>query len=431
MKDEQWTAELRRRMADYEQPAPDGLWESIKATLSEADSHIMTPPHRRHHLWRYAGAIAAAIVLLIFLFGYHNLHFNQLPSEHIYTTGNKPSTSVPTILHAADPYTDGHDTHHNIRPISGQAVLHSLTRHTITNTKSSVPDTTTQEIATKGYSGGYAETSVTESQNDSLPEKTSRPIPQNVVKSGATLLAVTTVSNRKTGNLSAGISISNLPRVTAKSHGYSGLVAGYKTTATAAIHELPEVGNPLCELMRHNLDKEIHTNTKHYQPIKVGISLCYSLNDRLDLESGLTYAYLVSSTTSGSNDYRFETNQKLHYIGLPLGVNYNLIQNKRFSLYISTGVTVEKCVAGKIDTDYINCGTVTKRYREHFRPKELQWSANIGTGVQYNITPGIGLYAEPGMSYYFKNGGSQETFYTRKPLKFSMEAGIRFSFTGK
>ena len=179
--------------------------------------------------------------------------------------------------------------------------------------------------------------------------------------------------------------------------------------------------------MRNNMGKEIHTETRHHQPVKAGVSICYSLTERLALKSGVTYAYLTSSTTSGSDSYRFETNQRLHYIGIPIGLNYTLLQSNRLSLYLSAGASVEKCVSGRLDTDYINNSIVTQSNSERFRPRELQWSATIGAGIQYAITRSIGIYAEPGISYYFDNGSRHETFYTTRPLNFNIEACIRLN----
>lgn len=421
MKDEQWITELRRRMADYEKPAPDGLWDSIEDTLSEVDARPLSPLQRIRPLWRYASAIAA-VILLVVLIG-HNLRFDNQPTRPAYTATDNPQSDSASNVPQSTPTV----------PIISHATKRGKTiaaTHVI-KTNDATSDNIIQQTETSDPESDNAKPSVTESDNNSgLQESTPPATPSYKTKSGSTtLLAITSHPNKKSGKLSARINVSGQPRATTYSHGYSGLVAGYAATAEVDNRELPEAGNPLCELMRHNFDKEVHTDTKHYQPIKAGISLCYNLTDRLALETGMTYAYLLSSTTSGSNDYRFTSDQKLHYIGIPLGLNYTFLQSNRFSLYVSAGASVEKCVAGRIDTDYINCGTVTKSDSEHFRPKELQWSTNIGAGIQYNITPGIGLYAEPGMSYYFDNGRANETFYTKKPLKFNIEAGLRFSFS--
>lgn len=48
--------------------------------------------------------------------------------------------------------------------------------------------------------------------------------------------------------------------------------------------------------------------------------------------------------------------------------------------------------------------------------------------MQYNISSMVGIYAEPGLSYYFDNGSNIETIYSEKPLNFNLNIGLRVSF---
>ena len=57
----------------------------------------------------------------------------------------------------------------------------------------------------------------------------------------------------------------------------------------------------------------------------------------------------------------------------------------------------------------------------------LQMSANAAAGIEYNLTNHLSIYAEPGASYYFKNGSDLETYYTDKPLKFNLNVGLRLN----
>lgn len=66
--------------------------------------------------------------------------------------------------------------------------------------------------------------------------------------------------------------------------------------------------------------------------------------------------------------------------------------------------------------------------RESLKINSLQWSVNVATGVQYNFSSLIGVYAEPGISYYFDNNSPVETIYKDKPLNFNLNVGVRFTF---
>lgn len=47
--------------------------------------------------------------------------------------------------------------------------------------------------------------------------------------------------------------------------------------------------------------------------------------------------------------------------------------------------------------------------------------------MQFNLSSVVGLYVEPGVSYYFDNGSSVSNIYKEKPLNFNLEFGLRFS----
>ena len=69
MKDDKWTSELRRRMADYETTAPEGVWDSIESTMTGGTAHEPAPRRRFIMPWRYATA-AAAMLLIVFVSGW-------------------------------------------------------------------------------------------------------------------------------------------------------------------------------------------------------------------------------------------------------------------------------------------------------------------------------------------------------------------------
>ena len=40
----------------------------------------------------------------------------------------------------------------------------------------------------------------------------------------------------------------------------------------------------------------------------------------------------------------------------------------------------------------------------------------------------MGVFVEPGMSYYFDDGANIQTIYKEKPLNFNLNMGIRLTF---
>lgn len=88
---------------------------------------------------------------------------------------------------------------------------------------------------------------------------------------------------------------------------------------------------------------------------------------------------------------------------------------------------VEKNISGRLSTDYVVNGKLESTDEEQISINRLQWSLNSSIGIEYNLFSKIGLYAEPGVIYYFKNGSGIETIYKEKPMNINFRVGLRFS----
>ena len=151
--------------------------------------------------------------------------------------------------------------------------------------------------------------------------------------------------------------------------------------------------------------------SKHRLPIRFGLSLHYQFRPRLAFMSGISYTRLYSEFSFplyGNISY----SQRLHYIGVPLGVAWQLWTANRFSVYLAGGAMVEKCVSVSIDGDYTG-------------QKPWQWSVNGAVGAEYAFTSLLGAYIEPSLGYYFSDGTQLEHYYKEHPLAPSIEFGLR------
>lgn len=186
---------------------------------------------------------------------------------------------------------------------------------------------------------------------------------------------------------------------------------------------------PMLGIMTLNQGRQIKSDIHHRLPIRTGISVAYRINDRVSLESGLSYTNLTSDIREGSDSHYLSGEQILHYVGIPINVKYRIASWKRLNTYASCGIIAEKCVSGKTDTKYIidNHKLESETHRTMVKP--IQWSANASAGVQLNISHAVGIYAEPGLSYYMDNGSSIKTIYKDKPLNFNLNIGLRFNLT--
>ena len=175
---------------------------------------------------------------------------------------------------------------------------------------------------------------------------------------------------------------------------------------------------------------EVETKYSHKLPVKFGVSFRYGFNERLGIESGLTYTLLNSTFTTAAGTANGNTTgkQTLHYIGIPLNVTYNIIGSKLFNVYASAGGAMEKAVGGYFETTGHVDGKRSETNRNSLKPKELQWSLNASAGAQVNVLNQLGLYVEPGISYRIPSGSHVRSIYTDKKLDFSIGFGIRFNF---
>ena len=57
-----------------------------------------------------------------------------------------------------------------------------------------------------------------------------------------------------------------------------------------------------------------------------------------------------------------------------------------------------------------------------------QWSLGTGFGLQYNLTPAIGLFADPTLQYNIPTGTAVETYRTEHPFSISLPLGVRFTW---
>ena len=119
---------------------------------------------------------------------------------------------------------------------------------------------------------------------------------------------------------------------------------------------------------------EVETKYSHKLPVKFGVSFRYGFNERLGIESGLTYTLLNSTFTTAAGTANGNTTgkQTLHYIGLPLNVTYNIIGSKLFNVYASAGGAMEKAVGGYFETTGHVDGKRSETNRNSLKPKELQ-----------------------------------------------------------
>ena len=172
---------------------------------------------------------------------------------------------------------------------------------------------------------------------------------------------------------------------------------------------------------------QIVRKTHHSLPLTYSLSLRYQATKKIGLESGLSYTRLNSLFQTGEGINRIDERQRIDYLGMPLKVSYKIWSGKYIAIYTSAGVTMEIPVRSTVTTDYILKSQPELRETHHLDVPQ-QWSTGVGFGVQYNITPSISIFAEPGAQYYIPDGSGIETYRTQHPFTITVPAGLRFTW---
>ena len=171
----------------------------------------------------------------------------------------------------------------------------------------------------------------------------------------------------------------------------------------------------------------VEERVEYEKPFSVGLSASIGLNDRWSVLTGLEYTRLASSHTIGRDTLYIRNQQKIHYVGVPLGLSYTVWSKGNLRLNASAFGKMEIPVAATINQLHHNGNAYT--YRSSFRIQApVQWSAGAGFGLQYNVLPWMGLYVEPQVRYYFDTGGNIQTIRQAQPVEFAVPFGVRLTF---
>lgn len=439
--DNEWKHSLRDRMEDYAEPAPEGLWKAISESSEFAslvsDGKAVRPEVRKGkfigngRLWfGLAGGIAAVFVLLLLLWRPEDSGLNGGSQELVALAEpvdteidvNPFGRNVPALASLQERSADVPATPGMTVAVSNMAegVLDMTDKYGIAEKGNGMagiePDMKEPDAIERGGtadgSGPDMAVGVEEKDRETMKE-------QNREWDDA-LDVVETQKGR--GRWSAGLLASNIPMSSSSRAGEAATPVRVQQTGADF------VAGSLADVRTFNTTRETSTSYKHYQPIKVGLSVRYYISRSWSVETGLTYSYLYSKLRSGSDDYYDSGVQTLHYIGVPLNFNFNIWSSRRLTAYASAGGLMEKCVGGNLrSTSYFNGAKGDTGY-ENVMVKPLQWSVSASLGLQYNLSHLLGIYLEPGAAYYFSNGSPVETFYSCHPLNFNLELGLRFSF---
>ena len=445
-----WKEDIHDRLGNFETDAPDGLWEAIHQRMAQTEpaqaEKRQTPFVLQPALRRTACAAAACLALVA---GYQYFADGgketasgvkvaqggmiavggTVASDNSRYVASKPATAsiVATNLAGVRVAKNG------VTPAADAAVLPTQNNESaqISTSQHLNPSTSHHHNPSTPQHPNH---STSQHPNPSTPQPLTPSTSQHPNPStsqphnpSTSLLAYTPAGNSRGRHEGAAA------RWTLSTSATTGMGASSVTNSTATYVEAvgPDdviwADNPQLGIGIFNQGKSVKTEYKHRLPVRVGLNVAYRLTDRLSVESGVSYTRLSSDMKDGTKDNYSSSSQKLDYIGVPLNVKYRAFGYRRLSVYASAGLLTEKCVSGKTTHEYVISGEKKKHEAEDVAGKPWQLSVNAALGAQFDVLRNVGVYVEPGVSYYFDDRSPLSTIYKEKPLNFNLNLGVRYT----
>lgn len=436
-----WKEDIHDRLGNFETDAPDGLWEAIHQRMAQTEraqaEKRQTPFVLQPALRRTACAAAACLALVA---GYQ--YFADGGKE---TANGVKQAGGDGMIAVGGTVASDNSRYVASKPATASIVATNLAGVRVAKngvTPAAVYAQTQNDGAGKQPNNGgetAADAVVLPTQNDesaqiSTPQHLNPSTPKHSQSSkpaadrpSRDLLAYTPTerhSSRHDGTAA---------RWTLSTSAMTGMGASSVTNSTATYVEAvgPDdviwADNPQLGIGIFNQGKSVKTEYKHRLPVRVGLNVAYRLTDRLSVESGVSYTRLSSDMKDGTKNNYSSSSQKLDYIGVPLNVKYRAFAYRRLSFYASAGLLTEKCVSGKTTHEYVISGEKKKHETEDVAAKPWQLSVNAALGAQFDVLRNVGVYVEPGVSYYFDDRSPLSTIYKEKPLNFNLNLGVRYT----
>lgn len=423
---EDWTKHFARLAARHRSKAPDGLLEDVRKEMARRGLSVERPRKGTTvPMWGYrrtAAAVAAAALAIAVTFTWKTVQKHDdasmqtalnnvsakaggqasrqaetasaspdgsVPSPANYTYGSRLPASVP----------DEETAEPNCRPAEDNG---ETTNEENTRMAQNEQERMAQNEQTRLAQNG--QTRMTQGKQAQQPRKQHR---QTANYNDGHEAYETTINQRHGTSLTLGA--------------FYG--AGSSTGGTGGpgygVMSDPIADNAIYAMVLAFDRQPIKTEAHHSMPIRAGVSVAWQLSPRWSVQTGVTYSYLSSDITDDYVNYSVGRKQRLHYLGLPLTASCNVVGNSHWTAYLTAGGMVEKLVKGQSKD---NSGEVSR-----ISERRLQWSVRAAAGAAFHVTPGVSIYAEPGVSHYFNNHSGVVNVYKDRPTAFTLDMGVRVS----
>ena len=437
-----WENELKKKMKDFQVKPGPAVWSNVEKRNFPPTESSVIPLHSfrksrgKRSFFVVVGSIAAIFLLFIGLrnnFESQDLEIEREEQETLVVEGPKESLKEGSILQSlkeeSDQWKSNHIEEVSELPIADTEETPSFREAIVVESKLLKDESSVSEEQSK--LGGIEEDQVESDFDEVL---------QNIVEEElAELLNFEnelernekmhkTRKDRESRWLASLVVSDFLTKDTEE-------LSGYRTAAGNNLLTVVEgsgkgvYSNVLDDILVLNRNKQVSTKVKHKAPLTYGISFSFALRPRLSVGSGVTYTKLSAETTSGSIKNKVVSDQEIHYVGVPVQLNYKVIANNSLSVYGTGGFLVEKAVSSREYVKYYLENQVMDYKSQSIKVDRLHTSVYIGLGIDKKITSSLSVFAEPVLRYHFNEGGAVQTIYKEKPVSFNLKLGVKIALS--
>ncbi|HCQ72308.1 MAG TPA: hypothetical protein DIT75_02745 [Rikenellaceae bacterium] len=439
MSDNDWLKDLKRKMNDYEEPAPKGLWEDVESSLfpKAKRAPVIAPIFWRSMVAAAVVALGVFVGLRFFDSGTDSTLDNSQrilaldqPSSAISNEGQ--DSSVEVLMPEADVKTSSVDvkligkrpSSHLVAQANSLAIEEEpsqpepIHEEEMVEISLDVPDAKDVQGTVSDHSNHFDHEGEDWSNYISASDESRGKVESKAVLE-MSFSGTPSDSHRECAYdlqmFYRGSSPASAPSLTGGTGDNIGDDAMIQTRGIAPDNTLNST--------------TVISKSDHKRPVRFALTVNYPLGRRFGIETGVAFTTLRSTFTNEVGKTVSQTEQTLRYVGIPLNASAFLLDAKWVSLYLSAGGMVEKCVSGSLATSDMLSGVMQGEVvKTKVNDKGLLWSLNASAGIQANISKNFGIYVEPGLSYHFDDGSDLQTIYKERPLDFMMTFGARITF---
>ena len=412
---------------DFKLPPPTDGWAQLEASLDVAK---MAKPTLRRRL--YIASMAAAAVLLLLIGTTLLLHYINPVASEIETAVVPDITPevTPDIIHIDNYYADVQEE--TVAPHSEPLIAEANNRQQAPQQPAAIIDESQPEqiepvIETPTDTPTTIPTFRNRRNNDANQIQLSDDFILIAANRNETVADLPTQRRRR----------DNLSVAFGSRSGVAPFYAQVNTPMTlrAAVSEEEE-----SSYIIRNEESVINnvSEKEHSPPMSFGVTVSIPIADRLSLETGLVYTFLSSRVSNTSLSVNEQERQRLHYLGIPLNLNYTLFNINDINVFTTAGGMVEKNIFGTYrrrrtvevpdETNIANLPSSHEMETIRIRQRNPQFSVNMGVGASYPIANQWRLYGRIGGTYYFNARNRHRTIYHDARIVMNLNIGIRYEF---